>query len=154
MGKEGFQDWNDEINQMSPEEQGDLLDSIVSESDQLDVSGFFPPELEEDRKASLAQWETLAEDEKQEGTQRAQFFWCFAFAQFYNSLSVMIHGERLTSLVSRAIDGDQGAFCKAIQIDRSILSHHPYFVRRPWRRWNAGRQISWQKLRIANRTQR
>ena len=38
----------------------------------------------------------------------------------------MVHGEPLTSLVMKAIQGDDESFCKSIQIDRQIYTHHPY----------------------------
>lgn len=36
----------------------------------------------------------------------------------------------MTSLVPRAMRGDDDAFLKAIQIDRQLLKAHPYFIER------------------------
>lgn len=42
----------------------------------------------------------------------------------------MITGELMTSLVPKAIKGDQDAFCKAVKIDRNLIVSHPYFKQR------------------------
>ena len=39
----------------------------------------------------------------------------------------MVHGQKLTTLVPLALQGDKKSFCKAIQIDRNLLTGHPYF---------------------------
>ena len=39
----------------------------------------------------------------------------------------MVHGRKLSTLVPLALQGDQKAFCKAVQIDRNLLTGHPYF---------------------------
>ena len=48
----------------------------------------------------------------------------------------MVHGARLTTLVPQAITGDDEAFLKAIQIDRMLLLHYPYFRDRKFRAQN------------------
>jgi len=42
----------------------------------------------------------------------------------------MVHGSKMTSLVPKAIAGDEDSFFKAVQIDRMLLIHHPYFRER------------------------
>ncbi|MHB1052008.1 MAG: hypothetical protein ACYCZT_02895 [Thiobacillus sp.] len=133
LGNEGFKELDSEVSKMSPEEQQEFLMEIVQEGESLDISGFFPPENEEEKAKALAELELLSEDEKIDAVKRAQFFWSYFFAHFHNTLSVMVHGEKLTSLVPKAIAGDEGSFCKAIQIDRSLLSYHPFFVQRRMR---------------------
>lgn len=96
----------------------------------MDISAFFPPVTEESKAKAMAELEALSDEEKKTALKHAQYFWCYFFAHFHDTLSVLVHGERLTSLVPKAIAGDKGAFCKAIQIDRSLLSYHPYFVQR------------------------
>lgn len=45
-----------------------------------------------------------------------------AFLTFlHDFLACMVHGESLCKLVAAARDGDDDAFCKAVQIDRTIL---------------------------------
>ena len=51
------------------------------------------------------------------------------FVWFYDSLSFLVHGRRIIDLVQSAINGDDEAFCLAIQIDRLVLSI-PYFRER------------------------
>lgn len=50
--------------------------------------------------------------------------------QFYEYLSIAVHGEKLSSLVAQAKTGDDKAFGKAIQIDGRILTVIPYFKER------------------------
>jgi hypothetical protein len=85
------------------------------------------PRTEEERNAAKKEFESLSEDEKNEAIRQVHFFLTFYFANFYNYISVMVHGQRLTKLVSRALQGDQEAFCKAVQIDKNLLTGHPYF---------------------------
>lgn len=54
-------------------------------------------------------------------------FIAFFYSFFYNTLSLMVHGQKLTTLVPLALKGDKEAFCKAVQIDRNLLDGHPYF---------------------------
>ena len=54
----------------------------------------------------------------------------YSIAQFYEYLSVGVHGERLSSLVAQAKAGDDLAFGKAIQIDGRIAEVIPYFRER------------------------
>jgi len=52
------------------------------------------------------------------------------FGSFFNTLSLMVHGAKLTALVPRAMAGDDACLLKAVQIDRYLLTHHPYFRER------------------------
>jgi hypothetical protein len=95
-------------------------------SEILDFDVFFP-KTEEAREEARKQFESLsAEEQKQVVTSTALFF-SFFYAFFYNSLSLMVHGQKLTTLVPLAMQGDKEAFCKAAQIDRNLLTGHPYF---------------------------
>lgn len=47
----------------------------------------------------------------------------------HDILSFLVHGRRITDLVQSAINGDDEAFCLAVQIDRLVLSL-PYFRER------------------------
>ena len=42
-------------------------------------------------------------------------------SNLFNTLAMMVHGQSLTTLVARAKAGDDGALCRAVQIDRTIL---------------------------------
>jgi hypothetical protein len=56
-----------------------------------------------------------------------QFFWMGFLSGFYQYLSLMVHGEKLTALVAQAKTGSRTAFAKAVQIDKRILTVIPYF---------------------------
>lgn len=130
IGKEGFARWSAEINAMPLADQQALIDRLADESDTIDITQFLPPETDEDQRLRHIAFEALSEEGKKEAIEREQYFWGYAYAQFYNALSILVHGEKLTSLVPKAISGDEVAYCKAIQIDRTILTNHPFFSQR------------------------
>jgi hypothetical protein len=86
------------------------------------------------------------EDERKAIEKQSAFFWCFFFSYFFNMLSLMVHGTKMTSLVPRAIAGDDDAFLKAVQIDRMLLLHHPYFRDRKARAQSEGEIAFLSKL--------
>lgn len=85
------------------------------------------PRTEEAHAAVRREFDALSEDEKIRGIQIVRYFLTFYFATMYNYIAMMVHGQKLTTLVPLALQGDQEAFCKAVQIDKSLLSGHPYF---------------------------
>lgn len=151
LGKDEFLAWTREVNSLPMEQQKAVLDEFISEFDQLDISDYCPPDTEEADQQALVEFNQLPQAEQKEITCKSQFFWGYVFAQFYNTLSVMIHGERLTSLVAKARAGDQLAFCKAIQIDRTILTHHPYFSERHQRAAENGEEEFLAKIAYRER---
>lgn len=138
MGVETFKVWNTELNSLSPSEQLAVIDEAMREVDEFDFKGFFPPESDEELEAAKTEFEQVSEEDKKEYVRRGQLFYGYMFAYFHNALSVMVFGEKLTSLVARAKTGDQDAFCKAVQIDRGLLIHHPYFSETKASAQNAG----------------
>ncbi len=118
-----------ELEEASLEERGGLLRDVLSSA-----SGFIdnvsipktPAEQEAATKAFLA----LSSDDQKTAVRVNQHFFCFFLSAFFQSLSMMVHGEKLTSLVSQAMAGCDKAFVKAIQIDRRILTEIPYFRKR------------------------
>ena len=58
----------------------------------------------------------------------------------------MTHGAKLTALVPQAMAGNEDAFLKAIQIDRYLLTHHPFFVQRKQEAQDRGEQEFLRKL--------
>ena len=58
----------------------------------------------------------------------------------------MVHGTKMTALVPLAMAGDDDAFLKAVQIDRMLLLHHPYFRDRKARAQNEGEMEFLSKL--------
>ena len=87
----------------------------------------FFPKTESERENARNVFESLNETEQTAVITRTQYFLFFIYASFYNLLSVMIHGQKLTTLVPLAMQGDKEAFCKSVQIDRNLLTGHPYF---------------------------
>lgn len=85
------------------------------------------PRTKEARDAAKKEFDALSEDEKTEILQHVHFFLTFYFASFFNYISMMVHGQKLTKLVPLALQGNQEAFLKAVQIDKNILTGHPYF---------------------------
>lgn len=51
----------------------------------------------------------------------------------FNYLALATHGQKLTTLVQRAIGGDDAAFLMAVQVDKTLLTHLPQFRERYWR---------------------
>lgn len=82
---------------------------------------------DEDREIARKELEALSEDEKKAIFHSMQLFFAYIYAYFYNHIALMVHGQKLTTLVPLALKGDRKAFCRAIQIDRNILTGHPYF---------------------------
>lgn len=77
-----------------------------------------------------AEYIAMNSQEKIDTCRSIQWFGISFFAMFHQILSVMIHRERLTTLVAKAKAGDDNAFVKAVQIDKRILTVDPYFVGR------------------------
>jgi hypothetical protein len=130
MGEEGFKEFNADIELATPEEQQEWLNGIASLDDEA-IEELFPnfeiPKTAkewQDAKDLLAE---LPELERKEAEKRSTFLWCFVFSSFFNTLSLMVHGSKLTTLVPMAMAGNELAFLKAIQIDSMLLIHHPYF---------------------------
>jgi hypothetical protein len=121
---------DEELLALSEEEKLTLFDedSISSLNKNLDFAwdDIFP-KTEEAKEAARKLFDALSEEEKKTAAYRAAMFVVFFFAYFYNILSLMIHGQKLSTLVPLALKGDQEAFCKAAQIDRNLLTGHPYF---------------------------
>jgi len=84
-------------------------------------------QLREAPEITQEEFDALPEEERIAITHRAQSFLAFFYATFFNSVALMVHGQKLTALVPLALQGDKKAFCKAVQIDRNLLIGHPYF---------------------------
>lgn len=135
MGKEGLKQWNDDLNELSPEEQiatahqfaQELLDD---ESQWLEsILGQFP-QADEDIVKAKAQFEAMSREEQVWLTERATFLYLHILSAIHNYFAVMVTGEKMTSLVPKAMQGDEDAFCKAVKIDRNLIIYHPYFINR------------------------
>jgi len=129
VGFQGMKDLDADLRKLKPselQEEINALNESVLESASEDIR----PESEEEAKALAAELDELPEGERAEAIKRIQYFWCAAIAFFYNTVSVMVHGEKLTSLVPKALDGDRQSFLKAIHVDKALLHAHPRFRER------------------------
>lgn len=88
------------------------------------------PDTPEKQDAAQKQFNNLSADEQARAIKQAQLFLASFLASFYSTISMMVHGRKLTDLVAAAEAGDEDAFCLAVQIDKRILSVLPYFKER------------------------
>lgn len=115
---------------LSEEDQLALFDdgAVAAFNNELDISwDEIFPKTEEAKEATRKKFESFSDEEKKTSIYCAAMFVAFFYANFYNLLALMVHGQKLTALVPLALQGDKEAFCKAIQIDRNLLTGHPYF---------------------------
>lgn len=82
------------------------------------------PEKEQEAKKAFSD---LDSGEQAKAVKQAQVAMLVFFATFFNAISIMVHGRKMTDLVRAAESGDDDAFCLAVQIDKRILSVLPYF---------------------------
>ncbi|NOT15227.1 MAG: hypothetical protein HOP21_06550 [Methylotenera sp.] len=129
MGEDGFKEFTAEINNTTPSEQQEFVDGVASPDNEFvkAFSSFEIPKTPSEWKAAREANAQLPEDERKELEKRGAILWCFLFSSFFNVLALMVHGSRMTTLVPQAIAGDDEAFLKAIQIDRMLFTHYPYF---------------------------
>lgn len=147
LGEEGFKEFVAETEGASPEEQQQLIEDFadLEGMDEL-ADAFIIPQNSEEWKRAREALALMPEEERKEAGKRGIFFWSFYFSSFFNTLCLMVHGAKMTSLVPRAMEGDDDAFLKAIQIDRMLLLHHPYFRDRKFKAQNEGQNEFLSKL--------
>lgn len=128
----------DQINELGieleklPEEERaqfaeELIKSMCEATDE--VLEDFPdtPAKEQELQKAFSE---LSTEEQAKTVKQAQLMLAAFLALFYNSVSIMVHGRKLTDLVQAAEGGDDDAFCFAVQIDKRILTALPYFRER------------------------
>jgi len=133
MDAKELKTWGEELDAMTREDQEKQLEILTSDFEEIGVALERVLEISPTEQARLeAQkaFDALSVDEKLAATRFAQFMWSGFLSAFHNVIAVMVLGEALTTLVPKAIAGDDDAFCKAVQIDRQIYIHHPYFRQR------------------------
>lgn len=131
MGQQGFKDFNVELEAMSSERQSEFVSQWLSEiqddkSWEHLLEGSFPDTPEKEAEA-LTQFNALSEEDRAESSKRAVWFWGLFFGWFYQYLALMLHGQKLTTLVSHAKAGSEDAFALAVHIQPRLLKSHPYF---------------------------
>lgn len=100
--------------------------------DQFDV--FFSDDLkditDDDFRKAMLNTSTMDEGTRTKILKRI-YLLCYAFiTQIHYYLAVMTFGKSICDLVKEAIAGDDDSFCKAVQIDRTVLFGIPYFQKR------------------------
>ena len=134
-GEEGLKEWNQSLLELTPDEQQRYMEDYAEELLQIDpeeLEASLPdiPDTPEEIAAAQKIFNAFSEEEQKLCHKQTAFLFLFIFSSMHNYLSLMVMGEKLTSLVPKAINCDDTAFLKAIQIDRHILKAHPYFVQR------------------------
>lgn len=133
MGEEGYKEFAAETNASSPEEQQELIEQMAElDMDEIEdaLAPFEIPGSPKEWDDARAAAALLPESDRLQLEKRGAFFWSYFFSSFFNTLSLMVHGSKMTALVPRALLGDEEAFLKAVHIDRMLILHHPYFRQR------------------------
>lgn len=125
-----FKEFDDDLIAIDEKDKLELVGKLLDELENDNLSESSTETEEEFIKAyetAQKELETVSEEEKAAILIQIQLFFAFFYAYFYNHIALMVHGQKLTTLVPLALQGDQKAFCKAVQIDRNLLTGHPYF---------------------------
>lgn len=126
FSQEELKELDAEFRTASSEERGEAVREFGEAASALvDATEF--PETPEQEAAARAKFETFTAEEQQNATRTVQFLLAGGLALFYEQLSLIVHGEKLSSLVAQAKSGNDAAFAKAVQIDGRILTAIPYF---------------------------
>ena len=141
LGEEGLREFVAESKLMSDSEQQDFVNELtdiekselIQTFDQLEI-----PSTQKEWQAARDALAALPEEERKEAQKRGVYLWSCLFSGFFNTLSLMVHGSKLTTLVPLALAGDDKSFLKSVQIDRMLLLHHPYFRDRKIKAQNEG----------------
>jgi hypothetical protein len=131
LGEEGIKELNHQAALFSAQEAAEFLEGIAGEEGENflgEVLDF--PDTEEEWEEQERLFQALPAAEKEAAAKRSQWLFSCIFGQLFNILALMTHGAKLTVLVPQALQGDDDAFLKAVQVDRLLLTHHPYFIQR------------------------
>lgn len=129
MTSEELMQFNADAESATLEERGRFIEEFGELATEF-ANGFQFPKTPAQQEAARKAFLALSPDEQREAIKIGQHFFLFFLPSFHQYLSVMVHGEKLTSLVAQAQSGNDDAFVKAIQIDRRILTEMPYFKSR------------------------
>lgn len=131
FGDDGFKKFNEDSATWSEQEISEVFEEFLSDETQKELlQDFAIPETEAEWIKQEQAFVALPEEEKSASLRTSAFFWSGFFAQFFNTLALMTHGASLVDLVKQALSNDDEAFCKAVQVDRLLLTHHPFFIAR------------------------
>ena len=129
MSHEEMVELNTQLNGQTADERGQTLRELMEDLSEVDQAFEFPKTPAQEKRAQ-ALFNALSKEEQVEAIKIAQHLWMGVLAGFFQNLSVMVHGEKLTSLVAQAKAGNDEAYGKAVQIDKRILTTVPYFKQR------------------------
>lgn len=123
---------------MPPEEINALNDElkVLSIKDQTEwvvefINGFMEHDWEEAAEDEVEKkFEEMDDEEKAAYVSQLQRFFSFLMPNLFNYFSIMVHRKNIFQLVAEAMNGDDGSFLKAIQIDKTTLQTIPYFIER------------------------
>lgn len=76
------------------------------------------PKTPAEQKQAEKVFKAMSSEDQKASIEFLQHFMMAFLASFHQSLSVMVHGEKLTSLVAQAKAGNDKAFARAVQIDK------------------------------------
>jgi len=105
-----------QINQISEEHVHKFMDEWLQNLSRLDLDEVFSDEQEKTE-------EELSEE--QLNALRSLIKWCLLW--MHDLTSLMVHGERIFSLVQKAIAGNRSAMLKVLQTDPSAFQYIPDF---------------------------
>lgn len=129
LSPEEFKALDTELTALNPEDRAKHIEAAMSGlRDALDVTEI--PKTPAEQKRAEKVFRAMSDEEQKEIIKFLQRFMMAFLASFYQSLSIMVHGEKLTSLVAQAKAGNDKAFARAVQIDKRILFAIPYFKNR------------------------
>jgi uncharacterized short protein YbdD (DUF466 family) len=105
-----------QINKIPEENVHKFMDEYLQNLSQLDLDEAFSDEQEEMEEGV---------SEEQLNALRSLIKWCLLW--MHDLTSLMVHGERIFSLVQKAINGNRSAMLKVLQTDPSSFQYIPEF---------------------------
>lgn len=128
MSAEDQQAWAKELEAMSPEELQEQLRVYGRPGGTMEqLADLAFPDDPEIEKQQAEAFQRMDEQEKQTAIKHSQYLFAAFLAILHDALAVMVHGERMTALVPKALAGNMEAFEKAIHIDKNLIVDHPGF---------------------------
>lgn len=117
-----------EIMEMSEGDQVQCVEELMQfMSESSDAFLNHIPDTPEKEAEAKKVFSELSQEEQAKATKQAQIAMLAFLALFFNTMSLMVHGRKLTALVQAAEQGDNEAFFLAVQADKRILTALPYF---------------------------
>jgi hypothetical protein len=141
LDPEAIKELNEELEKATEEERTKFLDDWINllnqEDDDESLPFKIPLTLEEEEQARQ-QLESLSDTERSQLLSRYDCFLIFFIINLHDYLSLMVHGRKITQLVTEAIQGNDASFVLAVQIDHTVMQSIPYFQARETRAHREG----------------